>query len=165
MKSGATANIELSRCAKTEEQLVEFIIYGEKGYAELPDYWKARKVIFCDHKESETLEFPCEHELVYEAEHIARAAKIPTVYDRPEEMLGNIDAVIVATDDGNEHVERCRPFVEAGIPMFIDKPITIKEDEAIELAKRFDDDNGSSFVNGILGSFARAQSAPEKEEV
>ena len=32
LKSGATANIELSRCAKTEEQLVEFIIYGEKGY-------------------------------------------------------------------------------------------------------------------------------------
>ncbi len=32
LKSGATANIELSRCAKTEGQLVEFIIYGEKGY-------------------------------------------------------------------------------------------------------------------------------------
>lgn len=32
LKSGATANIELSRCAKTEQQLVEFVIYGEKGY-------------------------------------------------------------------------------------------------------------------------------------
>ena len=32
LKSGATANIELSRCAKTEAQLVEFVIYGEKGY-------------------------------------------------------------------------------------------------------------------------------------
>lgn len=32
LKSGATANIELSRCAKTEKQLVEFVIYGEKGY-------------------------------------------------------------------------------------------------------------------------------------
>lgn len=32
LKSGATANIDLSRCAKTEEQLVEFVIYGEKGY-------------------------------------------------------------------------------------------------------------------------------------
>ena len=58
-----------------------------------------------------------------EAEHIARAAHIPTVYDRPEEMIGNVDAVIVATDVGDEHVERCRPFVEAGIPMFIDKPL------------------------------------------
>ena len=46
-------------------------IYGEKGYAELPDYWKARKVIFCDHKTQEVQEFPCDHELVYEVTHIA----------------------------------------------------------------------------------------------
>ena len=45
--------------------------YGEKGYAELLDYWKARKVIFCDHKESQVQEFPCEHELLYEVSHIA----------------------------------------------------------------------------------------------
>lgn len=64
-----------------------------------------------------------------EAEHIARAAKIPTVYDRPEEMIGNVDAVIVATDDGNEHVDRCRPFVEAGIPMFVDKPLVNTEED------------------------------------
>ena len=45
--------------------------YGEKGYAELPDYWKARKVIFCDHKTEEVQHFPCDHELVYEVAHIA----------------------------------------------------------------------------------------------
>lgn len=64
-----------------------------------------------------------------EAEHIARAARIPTVYDDPKEMIGNVDAVIVATDVGDEHVERCRPFVEAGIPMFIDKPLVNKEED------------------------------------
>lgn len=64
-----------------------------------------------------------------EAEHIARAANIPTVYDRPEEMIGNVDAVIVATDDGNEHVDRCRPFIEANIPMFIDKPLVNTEED------------------------------------
>lgn len=64
-----------------------------------------------------------------EAEHIARAARIPTVYQRPEEMIGNVDAVIIATDDGNEHVARCRPFVEAGIPMFIDKPLVNTEED------------------------------------
>ena len=46
--------------------------YGTKGYLELPEYWKARKLIlYIPGKERETLEFPCEHELVYEAEHIA----------------------------------------------------------------------------------------------
>ncbi len=64
-----------------------------------------------------------------EAEHMARAALIPTVYDKPEEMIGNVDAVIVATDIGDEHVERCRPFIEAGIPMFIDKPLVNKEED------------------------------------
>jgi len=38
LSSGATATIELSRCAKTEEQLVEFIIYGEKGYIRFCNY-------------------------------------------------------------------------------------------------------------------------------
>ena len=45
--------------------------YGEAGYAELPDYWKARNVIFCDHKETQVQEYPCDHELVYEVRHIA----------------------------------------------------------------------------------------------
>ncbi len=64
-----------------------------------------------------------------EAEHMARAALIPQVYDDPTEMIGNVDAVIVATDVGDEHVERCRPFIEAGIPMFIDKPLVNKEED------------------------------------
>ena len=45
--------------------------YGESGYAELPDYWKARKTIFCDHKTEAVQEYPCDHELVYEVRHIA----------------------------------------------------------------------------------------------
>lgn len=63
------------------------------------------------------------------AEHIAKATNIPTVYDSPEEMIGNVDAVIVATDDGNEHVARCKPFVDAGIPMFVDKPLVNTEED------------------------------------
>ena len=46
-------------------------IFGEHGYIELPDYWKARKVIFHINGQTEVLEYPCEHELVYEADHIA----------------------------------------------------------------------------------------------
>jgi len=46
-------------------------IFGEKGYIELPNYWKAQKVIFHIGDTQEVLEFPCEHELVYEAAHIA----------------------------------------------------------------------------------------------
>ena len=46
--------------------------YGSHGWVELPEYWKARKAIFhYPGKAPETVEFPCEHELVYEARHIA----------------------------------------------------------------------------------------------
>ena len=58
-----------------------------------------------------------------DAEHVARAALIPNVVDRPEDMLGEVDAVVCATDVGAEHVERCRPFIENDIPVFIDKPL------------------------------------------
>lgn len=62
-----------------------------------------------------------------EAVLVARAANIPHVCDRPEEVIGQVDAVIIATDIGNEHVERCRPFVEAGLPVFVDKPLADNE--------------------------------------
>jgi len=48
-------------------------IFGEKGWVEIPEYWKARKAIFhFPGKEPETVEFPCQHELIYEASHIAQ---------------------------------------------------------------------------------------------
>ncbi len=47
--------------------------YGTKGWVEIPEYWKARKVIFhFPGREPEVLDFPCEHELVYEVRHIAQ---------------------------------------------------------------------------------------------
>lgn len=64
-----------------------------------------------------------------DAEKCAKINGIPNVVDTPEEMIGNVDAVIVATDVGDEHVERCRPFIEAGIPMFVDKPLVNKEED------------------------------------
>ncbi len=58
-----------------------------------------------------------------DAEHVAKLSLVPQVVDRPEEMIGRVDAVIIATDIGSEHVRRARPFIEAGLPLFIDKPL------------------------------------------
>ena len=58
-----------------------------------------------------------------EAPHVAAASLIPNVVERPEEVIGQVDAVLIATDDGADHVRRARPFVEAGLPVFVDKPL------------------------------------------
>jgi hypothetical protein len=58
------------------------------------------------------------------AKHVAKAAFIPNVLECPEDAIGAVDAVIIPTDIGSEHLEMARPFIEAGLPIFIDKPLT-----------------------------------------
>lgn len=58
-----------------------------------------------------------------DAPKVAAASLIEHVVSRPEDVIGQVDAVIIATDDGTDHVRRARPFIEAGLPVFIDKPM------------------------------------------
>ena len=60
-----------------------------------------------------------------DAPKVAAASRIQNVVARPEDVIGQVDAVIIGTDDGHEHVRRARPFIEAGLPMFVDKPLAI----------------------------------------
>jgi hypothetical protein len=58
-----------------------------------------------------------------DAEHVAALSHVPHVVETPEALIGAVDAVLIATDIGGEHVRRARPFVEAGVALFIDKPL------------------------------------------
>jgi predicted dehydrogenase len=62
-----------------------------------------------------------------DAKRVSKASLIPNIVDAPEDVIGRVDAVIIATDKGGEHVERARPFVEAGCPVFVDKPLVDNE--------------------------------------
>jgi hypothetical protein len=73
----------------------------------------------------------CEGGGGFTAEHVAKLSLIPNVVAKATDVIGQVDAVIIATDIGGEHVARARPFVEAGVPVFIDKPLT---DNAADLA-------------------------------
>jgi predicted dehydrogenase len=63
---------------------------------------------------------------------------VPLV-DKPAEMIGKVDAMLIEAVDGSVHYERARPFLEAGIPCFIDKPFTCSLADArkiVELAAK-----------------------------
>lgn len=79
------------------------------------------------------------------AEGISEASNVPNVVDKPEDMIGKVDAIICATDVGAEHVERCRPFIEAGLPMFIDKPMVDNEADLRQFVKWYDE--GAQFIS------------------
>jgi len=64
-----------------------------------------------------------------DAPKVAEASLVEQVVERPEEVIGEVDAVIVATDDGSDHVRRARPFIEAGLPVFVDKPLATTREE------------------------------------
>lgn len=59
---------------------------------------------------------------------LCRACRIPHAVSRREAMLGNVDAVIIARDDAETHLEMAQPFLEAGLPVFIDKPLSLDLD-------------------------------------
>lgn len=59
------------------------------------------------------------------SEHIAKASKIENIVEHAEDMIGQVDAVILARDDPENHVAMAKPFIDADIPIFIDKPLAI----------------------------------------
>jgi predicted dehydrogenase len=57
--------------------------------------------------------------------HVARAAMIPHVVQSAEDMLGQVDAVLLARDDAPNHERHAAPFLRAGVPIYIDKPVAL----------------------------------------
>lgn len=57
------------------------------------------------------------------AESIAASSGISHVVDDMEAMIGEIDALILGRDDPENHWTMAKPFIDADIPMFIDKPL------------------------------------------
>lgn len=120
-----------------------------------------------------------------EKEYYALLAKENEIYaDRPSNsQRGYIDMVVggVASrsEDLNNEISRysigwdigrisrlTRAIMQLAIFEILyvdDVPTGVAVSEAVRLAKKYDGDDTGAFVNGILGSFARAQA--QKEEV
>lgn len=70
-----------------------------------------------------------------DAPKVAAASLIPNIVNAPGDVIGHVDAVVIATDDGNDHVRRAQPFIEAGLPVFIDKPMATNIEDLRQFAQ------------------------------
>jgi predicted dehydrogenase len=70
------------------------------------------------------------------SQHIAAAAKIPHVVDDRRDMLAQVDAVLLARDDAESHYDIAGPFLDAGLPIYIDKPVALTIADARKLYDR-----------------------------
>jgi predicted dehydrogenase len=63
---------------------------------------------------------------------------VERLVDAPGDLLGLVDAVVVADRDGGAHRAHAVPFLRAGLPVFVDKPLacTVADAEAIVAAAR-----------------------------
>lgn len=68
-------------------------------------------------------------------ERLYKAFDLEFPAEGPADMMGRVDAVMVTARDGKYHLEFALPFVEAGIPTFVDKPFTVSEEEALRIAR------------------------------
>ena len=49
------------------------------------------------------------------------------ILDDYTDAVGKIDGLVITARHGDDHYKYAKPYIASGIPMFIDKPITINE--------------------------------------
>ncbi|MEN8255588.1 MAG: Gfo/Idh/MocA family oxidoreductase [Verrucomicrobiota bacterium] len=96
------------------------------GYAGIPVYLKANRDTLGIDDAKVTHVWTQDKAL---SEKIAGASLIDHVVEKPEEMIGQVDAVLLARDDPENHKAMAKPFIDAGVPLFIDKPLAISRED------------------------------------
>lgn len=88
---------------------------------------------------------------------LCKACLIPNSVSRYEDMIGHIDAVIIARDDYEYHYKIAKTFLDQGIPVFVDKPLSLNVDE-LKYFKPF-------LENGMLMSCSGMRYAREIDQL
>lgn len=88
-----------------------------------PDYWAGSDATvhsIWGEDDSRTLE-------------VAEKVSIPNIGSSPEEAVADSDLVFVVTRHGGLHLDLARVAIDAGKPVFVDKPFTVTPDDARQL--------------------------------
>jgi len=89
------------------------------------------------------------------------------VANREEELNAQISKFSIGWDISRiSRLTRCIMQLAIFEILYVeDVPTGVAISEAVRIAKKYDGDDTGSFVNGILGSFARSLTAPKAEEI
>ena len=88
-----------------------------------------------------------------QAEQLARTCDIAQVVDDPAELIEVVDAVVIARDDWACHLPLAAPLLEAGLAVFVDKPLTLDPAELAQLRPHL--------ASGRLATWTGLRFAPE----
>lgn len=117
------------------------IIGSDSSHAEV-----FSKLINIPQAESGELLFPdCKVTAIYghdvhRTKEVAHRGRIDFIANTIDEMMVKVDAAMIVFRDGDLHSKYAYPFIKAGIPVWIDKPFALKDEDAediISAAKRF----------------------------
>jgi len=72
------------------------------------------------------------------------------IVDSIEELLKQVDVILLESVDGRPHLKQARPVIEAGIPLYIDKPIAASLADTIEIYELAQKHNVPCFSSSSL---------------
>ena len=67
------------------------------------------------------------------SEKIAKTCFIDNILENYLDMIGKVDGILLARDDAKNHYKFAKPFIERGLPIYIDKPFALSVNNAKEL--------------------------------
>jgi predicted dehydrogenase len=56
------------------------------------------------------------------------------IVEKPSDLFGKVDAVLIESVDGGVHLDRAMPFLEKGMPTYVDKPFACSLADARKMA-------------------------------
>ena len=147
-------------------ELAVHLIYGREFTQEEPDQVDSTRL-----NKEYYAQLSQENEVYSERPSRAQVAYIDKVVsgvaNRQDELNAQIQRFAIGWDVSRiSRLTRCVMQLAIFEILYVeDVPTGVAVSEAVRLAKKYDGDDTGSFVNGILGSFARSLSAPAAEEV
>ena len=81
------------------------------------------------------------------------------LYPSIEEMCAKVDAILLESVDGRPHLKQAKPVIEAGLPLFIDKPLAGSLKDAIAIFELAEKKNVPVFTSSSLRFAKATQSA------